>query len=91
MILKKRQFCCYRAYEPRKYPAVVDWNYHLHLSVATKKKGEELSFQRRVQIRQWDMKIVKVDNFSLPKYFMPGCYDVMFAKHVSLNESDPSL
>ena len=62
--LKKGNFAVYnyRAYKVRRYLEAVDWNYHLHLSVATKKAGEQLfSGEYNKQTKQWDMKIVKAD------------------------------
>ena len=84
--LKKGNFAVYnyRAYKVRKYLAAVHWNYHLHLSIATKKTGEQLFSGEpdNQRIGQWDMKIVKADKgyeyipLLITKIFhtrMPGC------------------
>ena len=70
---------------------------HLHLSVATKKTGEQICSRKYNQLtQQWDMKIVKADKgyeyipLHIANNFYARIEDVeLFAWHVSLNESDP--
>ena len=70
---------------------------HLHLSVATKKTGEQICSRKYNQrTQQWDMKIVKADKgyeyipLHIANNFYARIEDVdLFAWHVSLNESDP--
>ena len=77
----------------------MDWNYHLHLPVATKKTGEQI-FSRKYNQRaqQWDMKIVKADKgyeyipLLIAKMFHARMEDVdLVTWHISVNESDPRL
>jgi hypothetical protein len=51
----------YKRYKSRKYLAVIDWNYHLHLpNAATNKSGDEITSRRYNQkTQQWDVKKMK--------------------------------
>ena len=62
--------------------AVIDWNYHLNLPIATSKAGVEIvtrGYNRRT--RQWDIKHVKVDK----RY---GYIPVLMAKIINLILND---
>ncbi|XP_020632862.1 uncharacterized protein LOC110069676 [Orbicella faveolata] len=93
----KRIPLSYRAYKVRKHLAAVDWNYHLHLPMATKTTGEQI-FSRKYNQRtqQWDEKIAKANKGNeyfpllITKMFHARMESVdLVARHVSLNESDP--
>ena len=83
---KKGNFAVYnyRSFIVRRYLEADDWNDHLHLSVATKKAGEQLfSGEYNQQTKQWDQKLSKLTRgmISLPiaKTFharMPGWWSV---------------
>jgi len=89
----------YRAYKARKYLAAIDWNFHLGLSSATNKRGNEITprkYNQRTQ--QWDLRTVKQNKgyewipLLVARIFCNRMLDNdLVTRNVSLNASDPRL
>jgi len=78
-------FCSYKAYKSRKYLAAIDWNYHLHISVASNKCGQGILFRRYNQRTQpWDVRKVKV---SKGYQYIPLLTARMLRERIEDNES----
>lgn len=89
----------YRAYRVRKYLAAIDWNFHLSLSTAKSKTGEQIVSRKYNQrTKQWDLRIIKAEKgyeyipVLMARILHARMEDVdIVTRNVSLNASDPRL
>lgn len=86
----------YKPYKVRKYLAAIDWNYHLHLPIATKYTGEQMfsrKYNQCVYTQQWEnCQSWQGVSLLIAKMFHARQEDVdLVTWHVSLNESDRHL
>ena len=93
-------FYSYRAYRVRKFLTAIDWNYHLHLPLATSKQTGEQMFSRKYtqRTKQWDIRILKADKgyeyipLLIAKILHARLHDVdIVTRNISLNASDLRL
>lgn len=89
----------YRAYKTRKYLAAIDWNFHLGLSTATNKSGDQITSRKYNQrTKQWGIRTIKQRKdyqyipFLIARILNARIQDIdIITRRVPLNASDPRL
>ena len=83
-------------YKAKKQLTAIDWNFHINLSTATSRSGNEIRTRKyNPRTREWDIKVIKVDKgyeyipILMSKIMSRRLHVDCVTRNISLNASDP--